>query len=78
MKKIILLVLVVFVITGCDNKNSDGSYSTSGSLLLETVVIDSCEYISAYQKLAHKGNCRFCAQRRKQEMKELVEQLKGE
>ena len=48
------------------------------------IVVDSCEYIvktidvhtgqSGY--LAHKGNCRFCAERRKQELKELVEQLK--
>ena len=43
-----------------------------------TVIIDSCEYI--YEKterfVEHKGNCRFCAERRKQELKELVEQLK--
>lgn len=54
------------------------------------IIIDNCEYIvktidfakgcrdatqSGY--LAHKGNCRFCAERRKQELKELVEQLKG-
>lgn len=53
------------------------------------IVVDNCEYIiktinynkgyhSATQSgyLAHKGNCRFCAERRKQELKELVEQLK--
>lgn len=48
------------------------------------IIVDNCEYIvkkidvskglSGY--LAHKGNCRFCAERRKQELKELVEQLK--
>lgn len=45
------------------------------------IVVDSCEYIvktidydkgydSAIQSgyLAHKGNCRFCAERRKQEL----------
>lgn len=54
------------------------------------IIVDSCEYIvktidvapgafSATQSgyLAHKGNCRFCVERRKQELKELVEQLKG-
>lgn len=54
------------------------------------IVVDSCEYIvktidahkssnNATQSgyLAHKGNCRFCAERRKQELKELVEELKG-
>lgn len=53
------------------------------------VVVDNCEYIvktidiakgfreatqSGY--LAHKGNCRFCKERRQKELKELVEQLK--
>ena len=54
------------------------------------IIVDNCEYIvktidvatgfrSATQSgyLAHKGNCRFCAERRKQEIKSLVEQLKG-
>ena len=31
-----------------------------------TIVIDSCEYIEAFNKLAHKGNCRFCAERRRE------------
>lgn len=53
------------------------------------VVVDNCEYIvktidiakgfreatqSGY--LAHKGNCRFCKERRQKELKELIEQLK--
>lgn len=78
MKKISLLTLTAFIAVGCDHQNADGSYSTSGSLMMETVVIDSCEYISAYNRLAHKGNCRFCVERRKQEMKDLVNELKGE
>lgn len=49
------------------------------------VVMDSCEYLKmrdctgGYQGFgyfAHKGNCRFCAERRKQELKELVERIK--
>ena len=53
------------------------------------IVVDGCEYIvktididkgfrqatqSGY--LAHKGNCRFCKERRQKELEELVEQLK--
>ena len=76
MKKIILLALTALVMVGCDYQNPDGSYDTSKSLTIETVVIDSCEYISGYYKLAHKGNCRFCKERRQKELKELVEQLK--
>ena len=44
------------------------------------VVIDSCEYLkkddwAGYQGFgyfAHKGNCRFCAERKKKELKELL------
>lgn len=72
MKKIILLALTALMMVGC---GSD-SYDTSKSIVLNTIVIDSCEYISGYNKLAHKGTCRFCKERREKELKELVEQLK--
>lgn len=31
---------------------------------------------NAHEYLAHKGNCKFCAQRIRQELKELVKQIK--
>lgn len=76
MKKIILLALTALMMIGCDYQNPDGSFDTSKSLTMETIVIDSCEYISGYYKLAHKGNCKFCAERRKMELEELVIKLK--
>ena len=30
-----------------------------------TVVIDSCEYIEGINTLTHKGNCKFCEERKK-------------
>ena len=36
-------------------------------------VIDSCEYITWGHKMAHKGNCRFCAERHRSGLKEIVE-----
>ena len=43
---------------------------------LRVVVIDSCEYLigntscadKGYGYLTHKGNCKYCAERRKQEL----------
>ena len=77
MKKIILLALSALMMVGCGNiENGD------------THIIDSCEYIGylgygSSDIIAHKGNCRFCEERdsikwekRKKELKELVEQLK--
>lgn len=52
--------------------------STSDSVtLLRVVVIDSCEYLigghyaasHGYGYMAHKGNCKYCEERRKREMK---------
>ena len=70
MKKIILLALTALIMVGCGYQNPDGSYDTSKSLMIKTVVIDSCEYINGYSRLAHKGNCRFCKERRQKELKE--------
>lgn len=76
MRKIILLALTALMMMACNYKNPDGSYNTSKSLLMGTVVMDSCEYISGYNRLAHKGNCKFCKERRQKELKELKELIK--
>lgn len=75
MKKFILLALATLLMAGCDERPveiQDGE---------RIAVIDSCEYIAnttyyGYIAYAHKGNCKYCAQRHKQELRELVEQLK--
>ena len=38
-----------------------------------TIVIDSCEYIEAIHGLAQKGKCKFCAERHRSGLKEIVE-----
>jgi hypothetical protein len=76
MKKIILLALTTLMMVGCelsvekDTKECEERY--------HVIILDSCEYYSNSFKydLTHKGNCRFCKERRQKELKELVEQLK--
>ncbi len=76
MKKILLFAIAALMMVGCS-----GESGTNG---FETIVVDSCEYLikdrffgnHGYGYLAHKGNCRFCKERRQKELKELVEQLK--
>jgi hypothetical protein len=80
MIKNLLLVLTTIMILGCDSQNPDGTYSTS---LYKTYVIDSCEYIgyansSQYDFLAHKGNCRFCQERKDKETKALIKLFEKE
>ena len=80
MKKLILLLALAFVMCGCVQKEEDGSLKLNTGLLNEShvVIIDSCEYISynGGYGLAHKGNCKFCAERRMKEQEELIHKIK--
>ena len=72
MKKLILLALTAFMMVGCDyNSNSNIDTKTEGTIY-GTIIVDSCEYIRGYNRLAHKGNCKFCAERRKKELDSLA------
>jgi len=75
MKKLLLLALAAVLMAGCGDleSSSDDSIAILG---YSTVVIDSCEYVISYQVLAHKGNCRFCKERRQKELEELIIKLK--
>lgn len=79
MKKIILLTLITFMMVGCREVNVKKYTKKEGERI---ICIDSCEYIErdVYYGtvLVHKGNCKYCKERREQELKELVEQLKEE
>ena len=83
MKKIILLASAALMMVGCEKQNSDGSYvleknpdNTNIGNNPVLIVIDTCEYISWSYGLSHKGNCRFCKERRQKELEELVIKLK--
>jgi len=74
MKKIILLALTVLVMVGCVEHYEETKINSDYSVR----VIDSCEYIvlNGVGVKAHKGNCRFCAECRQKELKELIIKLK--
>ena len=70
---LILLILISLIMVGCINP-PDYQRIDKWQIL----ELDSCEYIQAdkYVGYVHKGNCRFCKERRQKELKELIEQLK--
>jgi len=75
-KNTIVLALTALMIVGCDkNSNRNIDTKTEGTIY-GTIMVDSCEYIRGEYKLAHKGNCHFCKERRQRELKELVIKLK--
>jgi hypothetical protein len=73
MKKIILLALTSLMM-GCSNQNDIAKSVEKGDFA--TIEYDSCEYllrtIVNHGYLAHKGNCRFCKERRQNELKNLL------
>ena len=82
MKKIIPLALTALMMVGCVKTKEDGEPIVSDYYNQHSVdnpykiVLDSCEYISWNSRMAHKGNCRFCKERRRKELEELLIKLK--
>lgn len=76
MKKIVILASIILLAIGCKEKEPQ-TYITNEYMV---EIMDSCEYIFHNNSYGfqHKGNCRFCAERRRQEMIDLVKKLKGE
>ena len=73
MNKLILLALTAFMIGCGDYQGKQGKLAIAGYSDIE---IDSCQYIIGYNVLAHKGNCKYCTERRKKELEELIIKLK--
>lgn len=84
MKKIILLALTVLMMVGCEYKSDVQTVEEARLNGFYIVISDSCEYLrkdvsegyQGYGYFAHKGNCRFCKERRQKELEELVIKLK--
>lgn len=85
MKKLLLLALATMMMVGCEYKTTAEIEEAKRLNGFNIIIIDSCEYLKSKEVdgyagfgfFAHKGNCKFCAERRKQELKELIEQLKS-
>ena len=88
MKKLILLYALAFVMCGCETSMSEtNKEKIPQTIYPETVTIDSCEYIVCYavggtQTVSfkkpiyiHKGNCKYCAERRKKELEGLISKI---
>lgn len=80
-KQLVIIILTVIILgilfmsmDGSDQEyksNNIPEYEISPTSNIHRCIIDSCEYIVWNQGLAHKGNCKFCAERRKKENKDI-------
>ena len=73
MKKILIFILGVILMCGCAER--DHSYDDKMPFPDRVIVIDSCEYIEGMYAITHKGNCKYCAARRKAEIEEVINKL---
>ena len=66
---VIVAISIIFGIQKCEDDNAD--YQTTGGNGYNIEIIDSCEYLVRHEGysgyMAHKGNCKFCEERRKKE-----------
>lgn len=64
---VITLLAFILAVQKCEDSNAD--YQTIDGNGYNVEVIDSCEYLVRHEGyagyMAHKGNCRFCEERRK-------------
>lgn len=72
---LVAITLAAHLLTSCEAKNPDGSIDAERSLGLRVIRIDSCEYIQYSYGFAHKGNCRFCAERNRRMIREQVDSI---
>ena len=69
---LLYLLLLAFILFGCNeintNSKNSGFIISSVATPLKLVEIDSCEYFFGdwgdESVLTHKGNCKFCEQRK--------------
>lgn len=77
MKKFITLALLAMMMVGCNQQKIANDIAKDD---FGVCIYDSCEYligVHGYKGfLAHKGNCRFCKERRQKELEELIIKLK--
>ena len=89
-KKITIRVLVTFCLVlflSCSNntnkttdqKGEEKQYYIKADRSKIIIEIDSCEYVMSSNKIAqvHRGNCKFCKERREKELKRLITELKN-
>ena len=72
MNKFAYVILVSIIFFGCEKDGK--TLSTINGFEVKTYTIDNCEYIGDIRGtnkdfLTHKGNCKFCAERAKNNCK---------
>lgn len=73
---IVTIILTILLLSSCEEKEKNKENYVDG---FRVVVVDSCEYITRSFSngciMAHKGNCRYCAERNRRMIREQVDSI---
>jgi len=64
---VIAIVVILAIFAGCDKKKpgtQSGEMEYINGVLIYTLTYDSCEYVKISEGITHKGNCKFCKERK--------------
>ena len=71
-----ITIIIIFLLASCEKKEKNKENYVDG---FHVVVVDSCEYIIRHYYrggiMAHKGNCRYCAERNCRMIREQVDSI---
>ena len=73
------LLLLTLILTGCNEPKPQQpvAIKTKYGLTFEIIEVDHCEYVITAQGrrgyMAHKGNCKYCEERREKQLKYILE-----
>ena len=79
--KTLIYIFLSLILISCNARENIKNYIKNlpeekiirvNSVNYKIITIDSCEYVKTINQLAHKGNCKYCAERRKKELEEYV------
>ena len=69
MNKAILIIIALLMLTACNETRKTKTIDNVSGTAFDVIEVDSCEYVIGsfgYKGyMAHKGNCKYCEQRRK-------------
>lgn len=67
--KTFLTIVAVLMLTACNGTTKTRTTENIDGTTFDVIEVDSCEYLVAtrgyHGYMAHKGNCKYCEQRRK-------------
>jgi hypothetical protein len=67
--KTFLTIVTVLILTACNGITKTRTTENIDGTTFDIIEVDSCEYLVATRAyrgyMAHKGNCKYCEQRRK-------------